>query len=135
MIRMATTMLTFILTMRTAPIAPTKQTTEPTERSILPPVRIQSSIPVARINTYAFCEIRLLTFMGSRIAPPVLHAKNAVTTIKTMIMVYFFMKSKDFALFIPFLLYFPALRICDMMISCVASLPSSSPTILPSFIT
>ena len=33
------------------PTAPTKQTTEPTERSILPPVRIQNSMPVARMNT------------------------------------------------------------------------------------
>ena len=36
------------------PTAATKHTTEPTERSMLPPVRIQNSIPVARINTYAF---------------------------------------------------------------------------------
>jgi len=31
--------------------APTKATTEPTERSMFPPVRIQSNIPVARITT------------------------------------------------------------------------------------
>ena len=35
----------------TAPIPPVKQTTEPTARSIFPPVRMQSSIPAARTNT------------------------------------------------------------------------------------
>ena len=44
------------------PTAATKHTTEPTERSILPPVRIQNNIPVARINTYAFWATRLFTF-------------------------------------------------------------------------
>ncbi len=41
-------------TMNTPAKAPISATTEPTERSILPPVRIQHNIPVARIATYAF---------------------------------------------------------------------------------
>jgi hypothetical protein len=61
---------------------------------MLPPVKIHNSIPVARTNTYAFCEIKLLTFIGSRIAPPVCHEKNATTTIRTMIIVFFFKNPK-----------------------------------------
>ena len=37
--------------MRRAPTAPVKHTTEPTERSMLPPVRIHRSMPVARMKT------------------------------------------------------------------------------------
>ena len=33
------------------PTAAVKQTTEPTDRSMLPPVRMHSSMPVARTNT------------------------------------------------------------------------------------
>ena len=36
---------------------PTKQTNEPQERTILPPVNIHINIPVARTYTYAFCVI------------------------------------------------------------------------------
>ena len=61
---------------------------------MLPPVRIQSSIPVARTNTYAFCEIRLLTFMGSRIAPPVINEKKAITITRTNTIVFFFKNPK-----------------------------------------
>ena len=38
-------------TMNTPARAPTRATTEPTDKSMLPPVRIQRSIPVARIAT------------------------------------------------------------------------------------
>ena len=41
-------------------------TTEPTARSMLPPVRIHSSIPTARITTYAFWNTTLDTFMAER---------------------------------------------------------------------
>ena len=37
--------------MITQPTAAVKQTTEPTDRSMLPPVRMHSSIPDARTNT------------------------------------------------------------------------------------
>ncbi len=37
-----------------APMEPTKQTTEPMDKSILPPVKIQNNIPDASTNTYAF---------------------------------------------------------------------------------
>ena len=50
------------LSRTTPPTAPTKHTTEPTARSMLPPVRIQSSIPVARTKTYAFWDKRLFMF-------------------------------------------------------------------------
>ena len=86
------------LVIRIAPTAPVKQTTEPTERSMLPPVSMQSSIPVARMNTYAFCEIRFDTFIGRRIAPPVRSAKNPSTRMSTMIIVYFLTRSSIFVL-------------------------------------
>ena len=35
----------------TAPTVPAKQTTEPTDRSMLPPVRMHISMPVASTNT------------------------------------------------------------------------------------
>ena len=38
-------------TMNTPASAPTRATTEPTDKSMLPPVRIHKSIPVARIAT------------------------------------------------------------------------------------
>ena len=40
-----------LLSIMMAPTPPAKQTTEPTARSMLPPVRMQRSIPVARTNT------------------------------------------------------------------------------------
>ena len=117
-----------------APTAPTKHTTEPTDRSMFPPVRMQSSIPVARTNTYAFCAIRLLMFWGRRIFPSVCQAKKAVTRISTRIIVYFFTNSITFVLLI---VYSPLLdfRMQDMMTSCVASSWDNSPTIRPSFMT
>ena len=39
------------VTMQIPPIAPTKQTKEPQDKSILPPVSMHISIPVARIYT------------------------------------------------------------------------------------
>ena len=35
----------------TAPMAPVKHTTEPTDRSMLPPVRMQQSMPAPSTNT------------------------------------------------------------------------------------
>ena len=93
-VRIASQTGTLRFTIRMAPTAPTKQTTDPTERSMLPPVKIHKSIPVARMNTYAFCEIRLLTFIGSRIAPPVCQAKNATTITRTITIVFFFKNPK-----------------------------------------
>ena len=51
--------------------APIRPTTEPTDRSMLPPVRMHSSMPMARMMTYAFWKMRLLTFMGLSSLPPV----------------------------------------------------------------
>ena len=115
------------------PTAPTKQTTEPTDRSIFPPVRIQNNIPVARINTYAFCTIRLLTFWGRSIFPPVFTVNRMITSANTITIVYFFNTSENLILFS--MAYSPLLdfRIRDMMFSWVASCPLTSPTIFPSF--
>ena len=123
-----------LFTIKVAPIAPTKQTIEPTLRSILPPVRIHNNIPVARINTYAFCAIKLLTFCGSNILPPVFHVKNKVTRISTITIVYFLKNTKVFSLPITYSPS-PDFRMCDMIFSCVASFASNSPTIFPAFIT
>ena len=122
-----------LLSINVAPTAPAKQTTEPTERSMLPPVKIHNNIPVARTNTYAFWEIKLLTFCGRRILPPVCHVKNNVTNTKTIIIVYFLTPFINFALSIVYAPLFEDFKICDIMISCDASSPCSSPTILPSF--
>ena len=88
-------------------MAPTKHTTEPTERSILPPVRIANNIPVARTYTYAFCAIRLAMFCGINNLPPVDTEKNMITSTRARIIVYFFIKSATFAFSIvtsPFLI-------------------------------
>ena len=98
--RMDTHTFTPLFSISVAPTAPTKQTIEPTERSMLPPVRIHNNIPVASTNTYAFCAIKLLMFCGSNIFPPVFHAKNAVTSSNTIIIVYFFTNSIIVSLFI-----------------------------------
>ena len=49
------------------PIAPTRQTTEPTDKSMLPPVKIHSNIPAARIKTYEFCRMMFVMFEGVNI--------------------------------------------------------------------
>ena len=58
-----------MLTMRIPATAPTRQIIEPTERSMLPPVRIQRSIPVARITTHAFWLMRFVMFAGAKREP------------------------------------------------------------------
>ena len=83
----------------TAPTPPAKQTTDPTARSMLPPVRIHMSIPVARTNTYAFCDIRLLIFCAYRILPSVVNAKNITTTMSARIIVYFWKKEETTPVF------------------------------------
>ncbi len=73
----------------TPPTPPTKHTTDPIERSTLPPVKIHNNIPVVNTNTYAFCEIKFDTFCGYNILPFVRHAKNNVTHKSTKTIVYF----------------------------------------------
>jgi hypothetical protein len=51
-----------------AEIAPTIATTEPTERSMCPAI-ITTTMPTARMSTYAFCWMRLLMLPGSRRRP------------------------------------------------------------------
>ena len=120
-----------------APMAPVKHTTEPTERSMLPPVRMQSSMPVARIKTYAFCAIRLVMFWGLRIFPPVCQAKNANTSTRIRTMVFFWSQFKTlvFVMMETLLYLFEDFRMQAMMRSCEASSCWNSPTIRPSFIT
>ena len=88
------------------PTAATKHTTEPTDRSMLPPVKIQNSIPVARINTYAFWATRLFTFCGRSITPFVFTENMITTNTRTMTMVYFFNISEKLIFFSIFLLSF-----------------------------
>ena len=73
------------------PTAPAKQTTDPTDRSMLPPVRMHISIPVASTNTYAFSAIRPVILGGRRISPsfPGQLAKTIVTTTSAISIVYF----------------------------------------------
>ena len=61
-----------LLSIMMAPILPARQITEPTERSMLPPVRMQRSIPVPSTNTYAFCEIKLSMLIGNNDLPSVM---------------------------------------------------------------
>ena len=86
------------LSIMTAPIPPMKQTTEPQARSILPPVKIQRSMPAARTNTYAFCEIRLFTFCARSILPPVIAWKKMITAKRANTIVYFLRTSLIFIL-------------------------------------
>ena len=87
------------LSISTQPMAAVKQTTEPTDKSMLPPVRIHSSMPAARTNTYAFWAIRLLMLPGRRFFPPVMIAKKITTTTSAMIIVYFWKKALTLILF------------------------------------
>ena len=66
--QMIMTRYAFILCfdMSWAAMAPTRQTVEPTERSILPPVSIHKSIPQAITSTYAFWSRRFERFCASR---------------------------------------------------------------------
>ena len=79
----------------TQPTAAVKQTTEPTDRSMLPPVRMHISIPVASTKTYAFSAIRPVRLEGRRIIPslPFQFAKTMVTTTRAIIIVYFWKKA------------------------------------------
>ena len=85
----ASAMGSLLFTIITAPIAPTRHTTDPTERSMFPPVSIQSSIPVASMKTYAFCAIKLFTFWGSMSIPFVAIAKNKITTTVAIVIAFF----------------------------------------------
>ena len=67
----ARNMFTFHLVMNIPTIAPINATTEPTERSMLPPVKIHKVIPIARIITYPFWRIKFATFCGFKSVPVV----------------------------------------------------------------
>ena len=69
-------------------------------------VKIQNSIPVARINTYAFWATRLFTFCGRSITPFVFTENMITTNTRTMTMVYFFNISEKLIFFSIFLLSF-----------------------------
>ena len=88
-----------LLDISTQPTAAAKQTTEPTDRSMLPPVRIHNSIPAASTNTYPFWEIRLLMLPGFREPPLVAMAKKITTTTSAITMVYFWKKAPTLILF------------------------------------
>ena len=67
-----------------------RQSVEPTDKSTLPPVSIQRSIPQAIISTYAFCKSRFDIFCARRSLPPVRYVKNTNTTKSASTIVYFF---------------------------------------------
>ena len=77
-----------ILRMKMADRAPTRPTTEPTERSMLPMVRMHKSIPIARIKTYAFCWMRFEILRGLSKTPLVKNSKITTTTINAITMAY-----------------------------------------------
>ena len=82
-----------LTTIKTPPMAPRKHTKEPQERSMLPPVSIHINIPVASTNTYAFCVIRALKFMGENIDPPVITVKKIYTRTRMISIAFFLITS------------------------------------------
>ena len=85
---MATGVLIPSVTMHFAPTAPTKHTKEPQARSMLPPVSIHISIPVARMYTYEFCVISALNCNDVNIIPPVVIVKNKKTRTRMINIVF-----------------------------------------------
>ncbi len=98
--------------------APTRMTILPTERSMLPPVRMHMSMPVANMTTYPFCLIRFVRFAGCKSEPlpknsgveffiAISTSKNSSTNTKTTSMAFLL---KNFVTL--FILYYAPLLDC-----------------------
>ncbi len=75
-------------TINTPAIAEANATTEPTDRSMFPPVRMHRSMPMPSTNTYMFCKIRFVTFRGFSIVPSVTTSRTRIRTARAMPIVY-----------------------------------------------
>ena len=111
--------------MNTPPSAPSRQTTAPQLRSMLPPVSMHISMPVPRIYTYVFWLISSEKFAGLKIAPLVMAKKKIYTSTRTMSIAFLFRTAGMDLLFIG-LLSFLYQRFCRLDITSNRTASSST---------